>query len=137
MKDKEKQIFDKYGNYDFPTDIKQEGLNSATTQIEEMAKMIDDRLIEARGWLGSMNRGKGYWIAQKLVEHYQPKLPENSVVLTEEEAERFRGQTINIAKVKAQARKETAKEILERGKYCMPSGLRDWIKERYGVEVEE
>lgn len=35
------------------------------------------------------------------------------------------------------ARKETAKEILERGKYCMPSGLRDWIKERYGVEVEE
>ena len=34
-------------------------------------------------------------------------------------------------------RNETAKEILERGKYCMPSGLRDWIKERYAVEVEE
>lgn len=35
------------------------------------------------------------------------------------------------------ARKETAKEILKRGKYCMPSGLRDWIKELYSIEVEE
>lgn len=31
----------------------------------------------------------------------------------------------------------TAVEILQRGRYCMPSGLRDWIKERYGVEVDE
>ena len=30
----------------------------------------------------------------------------------------------------------TAVEILQRGRYCMPSGLRDWIEERYGVEVE-
>ena len=30
----------------------------------------------------------------------------------------------------------TAVEILQKGRYCMPSGLRDWIKERYGVEVE-
>lgn len=36
-----------------------------------------------------------------------------------------------------EVRKETAEEILQRGKYCMPSGLRDWIKERYGLEVEE
>ena len=54
-------------------------------QIEQMAKIIDDRLIEANLWLGSMNKGKGYWIAQKLVEHYQPKLPEDSVVLSKEE----------------------------------------------------
>lgn len=32
--------------------------------------------------------------------------------------------------------KDTAKEILQRGKYCMPSGLREWIEERYGLEVE-
>ena len=69
-------------------------------QIEEMAKLIDDRLIEARGYLGSMNKGEGYWIAQKLIERYQPKLPENAVVLTKEEADRFRGQTLNIKKVK-------------------------------------
>lgn len=54
-------------------------------QIEEMAKLIDDRLIEARGYLGSMNKGEGYWIAQKLVEHYQPKIMGNSVMLTKEE----------------------------------------------------
>lgn len=34
-------------------------------QIEEMAKVIDDRLIEARCWLSSMNRGEGYWISGK------------------------------------------------------------------------
>lgn len=75
-------------------------------QIEEMAKVIDDRLIEARGWLGSMNRGKGYWIAQKLVENYQPKLPEDSVVLSREEyidlSRNYVGEQV------AQARKETA-----------------------------
>ena len=43
MKDKENQIFDKYGNYDFPTEIKQDGLNNATSQIEEMAKEIAKR----------------------------------------------------------------------------------------------
>lgn len=53
--------------------------------IEEMARIIDDRLIEANGVIGSMNNGKGCWIAQKLVEHYQPKLPEGSVVLSREE----------------------------------------------------
>ena len=36
---------------------------------------------------------------------------EDSVVLSMEEAERFRGQTFNIKKVKAQARKETADKI--------------------------
>lgn len=53
--------------------------------IEQMARIIDDRLLEASGVIGSMNNGKGYWIAQKLVEHYQPKIPEGAVVLTEEE----------------------------------------------------
>ena len=58
--------------------------------IEEMAKVIDDRLIEANNYFGSMNKGTGYWIAQKLVEHYQPKIPEGSVVLTEDEVYEFR-----------------------------------------------
>ena len=59
-------------------------------QINEMAKIIDDRLIEANLWLGSMNKGKGYWIAEKLVEHYQPKLPKDSVVLSREEYEKLK-----------------------------------------------
>lgn len=44
-------------------------------QIKEMAKVIDDRLIEARGYLGSMNKGEGYWIAQKLIEHTSQNSP--------------------------------------------------------------
>ena len=59
-------------------------------QIDEMAKIIDDRLIEANLWLGSMNKGKGYWIAEKLIEHYQPKLPKDSVVLSKEEYEDYK-----------------------------------------------
>lgn len=35
-----------------------------------------------------------------------------------------------------QARKETAREILKQGKYCLSSSLREWIIEQYGVEVE-
>lgn len=57
--------------------------------IEEMAKIIDDRLIEANNYLGSMNKGKGYWIAQKLVEHYQCKVPDGSVVLSKEEKQKL------------------------------------------------
>lgn len=53
--------------------------------IQQMARIIDDRLLEANGVIGSMNNGKGYWIAQKLVEYYQPKIPEGAMVLTEEE----------------------------------------------------
>ena len=56
-------------------------------QIEEMAKLIDDRILEANAWIGSMNKGEGYWIAQELVKHYQPKLPKDSVVLSREEYE--------------------------------------------------
>lgn len=86
-------------------------------QIEEMAKVIDDRLIEARSWLGSMNRGEGYWIAQKLVEHYQPKLPEDSVVLSREEYEKLK--TLEEGHITCEdmlefvekARKETADKI--------------------------
>ena len=102
-------------------------------QIEEMAKHIDDRLIDARGYLGSMNKGEGYWIAQKLVEHYQPKLPEDSVVLSREELNKnyvqrelyehsikYRclppefGKIVNEAKL--QSRKETAEKIYSRAK---------------------
>ena len=97
--------------------------------IEEMAKVIDDRLLEARNYLGSMNKGEGYWIAQKLVEHYQPKIPEGSVVLSKEE---YEGKEIAVEMsgghklrltvgkfgemsrvLEESTRKETAKEILQ------------------------
>ena len=86
--------------------------------IEEMAKIIDDRLLEARGWLGSMNRGEGYWIAQKLVEHYQPKLPEDSVVLSKKEYVDLKASNFNygveqgIATGKILGSKETAEKFI-------------------------
>lgn len=81
-----KQIFDKYGNYNFPTDIKQKGLNVATSQIEEMAKVIRP-VLENRtdiGFVPDLDRP----IAKELLKHYQPKLPANSVVLSREEYEK-------------------------------------------------
>lgn len=65
-------------------------------QIEEMGKIIDNRLIEANCWLGTMYKGIGRWIAQKLVEHYQPKLPKDSVVLSREEYEMLANQYKNL-----------------------------------------
>ena len=97
-------------------------------QIEEMAKIIDDRLLEARNWLGSMNKGEGYWIAQELVKHYQPKLSEDSVVLSKEEYDDLQvgkdfdyGYHEGVKNTEAyyenfeltEARKETASEIFE------------------------
>ena len=98
-------------------------------QIEEMAKIIDDRLLEARNWLGSMNKGEGYWIAQELVKHYQQKIPEDSVVLTREEYDNLKLEIqkaqingvqagLDMTKfkeesIKRKARKETAKDIID------------------------
>ena len=127
-------------------------------QIEEMAKIIDDRLIEARGWLGSMNKGEGYWIAQKLVEHYQPKLPEDSVVLSREEYEQHANEYKNLSikydqvsdkyrlckdaneklKQKAiSASKETAKKIYT---FVNSFGTHNWERfeefiKQFGVEI--
>lgn len=114
-------------------------------QIEEMAKVIKNSL--------SLHIEKTIiypYIAQDLYACGYRKLPENAVVLSMEEAERFRGQTINIAKVKAQARKETAKEILILlGKGFDETKMTEFknlpwyklfyeeLKQRYGVEVEE
>lgn len=126
-------------------------------QISEMAKIIDNRLIEARGYLGSMNKGEGYWIAQKLIEHYQPKLPKDSVVLTKDELKKL-GKYVDITEdVKKEfqrelmrVRKETAREYHD--KFAEVIRERDYaegyaeigmneendeILKSFGVEVEE
>lgn len=40
-------------------------------EIEEMAEAIDKRLDEANEWIGSMNKGKGNWIAEGLFPTYR------------------------------------------------------------------
>lgn len=128
-------------------------------QINEMAKIIDDRLTEANLWLGSMNKGKGYWIAEKLVEHYQPKLPVDSVVLSKEEFEDYkkhidtcteeyhRGQHETELYYKniqiPRERKETAEQIYNKIKdsFLMDSknryAFKLWLEKEFGVDIYE
>lgn len=115
-------------------------------QITEMAKAMEDFELQ--------NTYKcDIELAEHLYRKGYRKVAENAVVLTMEEAERFRGQTINIAKVKVQARKKTAKEFAEKLKekthnyypsidsYCCSikvvelKDIYELLKE-YGVEVE-
>lgn len=42
-----------------------------------------------------------------------------------------------IKQVMKQSSKETAEKILERGKYCIPNGLKEWIVEQFSVEIKE
>ena len=126
-------------------------------QILEMAKIIDDRLIEARNWLGSMNRREGYWIAQELIKHYQPKLSEDAVVLTKEEydgkeivVEMSSGHKLRLSVSKfgemsqiheKYIRKEMATEICSKIIKDLPQPLQEKWKEffakEYGVEIKE
>lgn len=86
MKNNEKQIFDKYGNYNFPTEIKQDGLNTATTQIEEMAKVIETANENCIIYKDGSRPWKEH-IARVLFNQGYRKLPEDSVVLTNDNAE--------------------------------------------------
>lgn len=88
-------------------------------QIEEMARVICNRYSEVTERCRIDNCDCNYAChyydkAKKLYEQGFCKIPEGSVVLTREEAERFRGQTVNIKKVKAQARKEAVREFIEK-----------------------
>lgn len=76
--------------------------------IEEMANIIYKR-VNTLEHFGLALFGLCEKIAEELLKHYQPKIPENAVVLTREEYERWQGQTLNIKKV----RKETAEKFAE------------------------
>ena len=88
MKDKENQVFDEYGNYDFPTEIKQERLNNATSQSE---KIIYGSLITSTKCYTCIHfplcfaqkGGANLELASDCC-YYQLKLPEDSVVHSKE-----------------------------------------------------
>ena len=88
-------------------------------QIEEMAKVIHHtEFVDISGYEEEK-------IAEELLKHYQPKLPENAVVLTRKDREEFnelyrsalqraeKWEKLCGIKIK-EARKETAKEIFEK-----------------------
>ena len=153
MTDKEKQIFDKYGNYNFPTDIKQSGQNIATTQIEEMAKVTESvKLYGIDNYGRKISHASILELAKYLVEQGYRKIPEGSVVLSMEEFDEdyVTKQDLDYWKYKAeilgnklkQARNETAREIL---KWLVDTGMiniapdttKMYFKEQFGVEVEK
>ena len=121
--------------------------------IEEMAKDIDNRLLEARNYLGSMNKGEGYWIAEELIKHYR-KINDNEVVISKEEYEKLKQeQTISYTAMingsyldriedlenrLLNARKETAREILVHLYNRDEMGydvLKWYAKEYWGIEL--
>ena len=120
-------------------------MNDKEKQIEEMAK-------DYYGYSIDLEEDCKF-VAEEMYDKGHRKLNEDSVVLSSEEAERFRGQTVSIAKVKAETRKETTEKILNElyvqfsADYLV--GLRneykDWkyadlIKryaKQFGVEIKE
>ena len=107
-------------------------------QIEEMAKMIR-YVLESRTditFIPDLDKP----IAEKLLKHYQPKLPENMVVLTEREHEiAMRHQyDVGFSFGYKQARKETVKEIITMIKdYYGDISIIAKIAKQYGVEIKE
>ena len=123
-------------------------------QIEEMAKLeieesegfysafINDMRISKNKPLGKSKTFKTFMCPKKYILQ-AIGIHENAVVLTDEEYERWQGQTLNIKKV----RKETANEIWDDCINKIMRGCGDdkefWVIEilidtfkKYGVEVE-
>ena len=119
-------------------------------QIDEMAKIIDDRLTEENCLLGIMYKGIGHWIAQKLVEHYQPKLPEDSVVLSmannDKTIEQANKKIVRQFYNKIQKMLDETRQVIEEpcngrqnAGYCVAdvdNGLKELAKQ-FGVELKE
>ena len=58
-------------------------------QVEEMEKDIAVRMAMAKGVAGSMNNGVEGWLSEYLIEKGYRKIPENAVVLTREEHQKY------------------------------------------------
>lgn len=86
-------------------------------QIEEMAEIIDNvednaHLTQTR-WDGYLAIANSEKIATELLKHYQPKIPENAVVLTGEEYINKLTKYYGVSEIKDMVRKETAEKFAE------------------------
>lgn len=114
-------------------------------QIEEMANFIH------RTEFVDISRYEEETIAKELLKHYQPKLPEDSVVLTTEELkDMVKARTKCVENAIIRTRKETAEKILvelynirdyygESREYEIrigEEGLKELAKQ-FGVEIKE
>ena len=113
MKDKENQVFGGYGNHNFPTEIKQERPNNTTSQSE---KIVYGSLITSTKCYNCIHfplcfaqkGGANLELASDCC-YYQPKLPEDSIVLSKEEYERITKELVT-----EQRATEIAKEYFEK-----------------------
>ena len=130
MKDKQNQVFGGYGNHDFPTEIKQERPNNTISQSE---KIVYGSLITSTKCYNCIHfplcfAQKGGANLELASEndccYYQPKLPENSVVLSREEYERITKELVT-----EQRATEIAKEYFEK--------IRKEIAEKFYDKVNE
>lgn len=95
MKDKEKKIDKSWRAKMVVKGIYKDSETTSEEMIEEMAREIYDALLNCRDNLNCHKCEfrhdapfcKAEYIAKAISEHYQPKLPEDSVVLTLEELE--------------------------------------------------
>lgn len=79
-------------------------------------------------------------VATELVKKYQPKVPEDSVVLTkgayESISSKAKANVVNAVEI----RKETVREILDRVDYesgGQTKQITDLLRKQYGVEIKE
>lgn len=150
---KEKEIFDEYGNYDFPTDAKQQEPNTATSQIEEMAVMVCRRepkaktIEECRYCTFKGGACIEYDLAEVLYNAGYRKVGDDEIVLSFKQTQEYRQAVAEVKFMKDTIRKETVKEILSMIKsdfYSIGDGLYELtsrdiaqLAKKYGVEVEE
>ena len=157
MKDKENQVFDEYGNYDFPTEIKQERLNNATSQSE---KIIYGSLITSTKCyncihfplcFGQKNGVNLELSSENDCCYYQSKPPEDSVVFSREKICELKYQSEeDFSKAYDLGSKETAekiylqakaivdatKHIVQGREYIHIDALKEIIK-NCGIEIKE
>ena len=84
--------------------------------IEEMAKVIESvKLYGNDNYERKISRDSVVELAEELLKYYQPKIPENAVVLTQDEVYEFRKDQAGVKflkkQIQEQARKETAEKF--------------------------
>lgn len=110
--DNQEHIFDEYGNYDFPTDTKQKGLNTVSSGAEKNKHFVEaKKMLDGKKFLLFSERLKlaeeyEEWVKKPLEDGSKIKdcalsvitfmqikgfckIPENAVVLTREEHQKY------------------------------------------------
>lgn len=114
-------------------------------QIEEMAKVIEEAMAKARRTLGGHNNIAMFYATMLSKAGYH-RIPENAVVLTREEFEKFKKQDLfmkdyTIVEVleneTKNARKETAEKFAERVKMAFYYEFDEFIPSIMADKIDE